>query len=240
MSDIKPAAKRRQLWATPIWRTALPPLFVGSGRLSSLSALRSSRLWENTMNLKDRKVDRFTWGLVHRKVRQLIGRDDIDRQDYEDLRQELLVRLLERLPSFDPAKGHWHKYATTIVERAVANILREMMAEKRNPKQICSLSILVNVDGNGLSELSQLIGDDDYNARRLRHPRSAEELARLAFDVTEFIAKLPKDLRRLAKDLQKKSIAQTARDLGIPRTTLNMRVRTLRLRFQDSGLRDYF
>ncbi|MCX7428988.1 MAG: hypothetical protein NTW96_25600 [Planctomycetia bacterium] len=50
---------------------------------------------------------------------------------------------------------------------------------------------------------------------------------------------LPDRLRDLAERLKSQTISKIARDIGVPRTTLNESVRRLRQRFENGGLKDY-
>ena len=75
------------------------------------------------------KIDRFTRGIVRRKVKQLIGRAGFTKQDHEDLEQELFVRVLQSLPRFNPGQAHRYRFVTTVVERYVANMLRRNAAD---------------------------------------------------------------------------------------------------------------
>ena len=181
----------------------------------------------------------FEFGIIKRKVRQILGRAGYKRQDRQDLEHELLARLLQGLKLFDPAVAHRKSFVTAVVERAVANILRDAKAEKRDHERISSLQVLIQVTEEETAELSETIGDRELNCRRCRDPRSEEDLAQLTFDLGEFLATLPEELRDLAERLKTQSIAAIAREVGVPRTTLNDSVRHLRQRFEQAGLRDY-
>ena len=184
-------------------------------------------------------LGRFEFGIVRKKVRQIIGCAGFKKQDRDDLEQELIARLLQSLKSFDPDVAHRKSFVTAVVERAVATILRDAQAEKRDPRRIGSLHVLVEVSDDGPTELAETIGDREYNARRCRDPRSAEDLSQLTSDLAGVLAALPTELRDLAERLKTHSIAEIARDLGVPRTTLNDTVRRLRQRFEQAGLRAY-
>jgi RNA polymerase sigma-70 factor (ECF subfamily) len=184
-------------------------------------------------------LGRFEFGIIRKKVRQIIGCAGFKKQDRDDLEQELIARLLQSLKSFDPDVAHRKSFVTAVVERAVATILRDAQAEKRDPRRIGSLHVLVEVSDDGSTELAETIGDREYNARRCRDPRSAEDLAQLASDLADVVAALPAELCDLAERLKSHSIAEIARDLGVPRTTLNDTVRRLRQRFEQAGLRAY-
>jgi RNA polymerase sigma-70 factor (ECF subfamily) len=179
------------------------------------------------------QLGRFEFGIVKRKVRQIIGRAGFTKQDRQDLEQELIARLLHSLRSFDPKQAHRKAFVTAVVERDVANILRDKQAEKRDHRRIGSLHVMIEVTEDGPTELAE------FNARRCRDPRSAEDLAQLASDLAEVVAALPEELRDLAERLKTESISAIARAVGVPRTTLNDTVRRLRQRFEQAGLRDY-
>jgi hypothetical protein len=93
--------------------------------------------------------------------------------------------------------------------------------------------------GESPTRLSNTIGDREYNRRRGRHPRSAEELQSLSSDLAAVIGSLPTDQQHLAEKLKSESIAGSARELGIPRTTLNDAVRRLQTRFIQSHVDDH-
>lgn len=161
------------------------------------------------------------------------------RQDQEDLEQELLARLLQGLQSFDPDVAHFKSFVTAIVERSVATLLRDKQAEKRDHRRIGSLHVLIEVTQDGPTELGETVGEREFNARRCSDPRGADDLAQLTSDLAEFVAALPAELRELAERLKTQSISAIAREVGVPRTTLNDTVRRLRQRFEQAGLRDY-
>jgi RNA polymerase sigma-70 factor (ECF subfamily) len=187
----------------------------------------------------DQKLDRFTRGIVRRKINQLIGRAGFTRQDGDDLQQDLFLRVLQSLALFNSNQGHRNKFITAVVERHVANILRNKQAEKRDHRRISSLNVMVSIGEDEATELAETIGQRELDARRGRHPRTDEELAQLAQDMTEMIATLPDELRELAERMKTQSVAEIARDMGIPRTTLHESVRRMRQRFEKTGLKDY-
>jgi RNA polymerase sigma factor (sigma-70 family) len=217
------------------WPAFLPPVVVGPRPLLSGREGVSPVIHNDNAPL----LGRFEYGIVRKKVRQIIGRAGFKSQDREDLEQELLTRLLHSLKSFDPAKAHRKCFVTAVVERDVANIMRDKKAKKRDHRRISSLHVMIEVADEGSTELSATIGDGEFNARLCRHRRSAEELSQLASDLADVVATLPDDLRALAERLKTQSIAEIARSMGIPRTTLNHSVRQILARFAGTGLREY-
>ena len=141
------------------------------------------------------KIDRFTRGIIRRKVNQLLGRAGFTRQDREDLEQDMIVRVLQSLPSFEPSQAHRNKFITAVVERYVANMLRDKQAGKRDHRRISSLNVMIDVAGEGSIELAETIGQRELDARRGRHPRSDEELAQLVSFTVASSFWIPRDSR---------------------------------------------
>ncbi len=187
----------------------------------------------------DPSDDRFIRGIIRRKVKQLIGRAGFTSQDREDLEQEMFVRVLQSLPRFNPDRAHRNKFVTTVVERYVANILRNKQADKRDHRRICSLNVTIEVAEEGPTELAQTIGDRELDARLGRQRRSECELVQLALDLADVMATLPDNWRTLLELRKTQTMADIARELGVPRTTLNEWMRRIRKRFEKAGLNEY-
>lgn len=190
-------------------------------------------------NYEPPQLGRFEYGIIKRKARQIIGRAGYSAQDQKDLEQELLVRLIQALKSFDPSRSHVKSFVTTVVERDVASILRDAQAAKRDHNRIGSINVTINVTGESPIELAQTIGESEYNSRRNCEPRTNEELAQLATDVAGVMESLPSQQRDLAEGLKARSLSEYARDCGVPRPTLSGRVPYLRQRFENAALREY-
>jgi RNA polymerase sigma-70 factor (ECF subfamily) len=187
----------------------------------------------------DPSDDRFIRGIIRRKVKQLIGRAGFTMQDREDLEQELFARVLQSLPRFNPDQAHRNKFVTTVVERYVANILRNKQAEKRDHRRITSLNVMIEITDDGLTELVQTIGDRELDYRLGRQRRSEDELVQLALDLASVMATLPDDWRTFLERRKSQTMADIARELGVPRTTLNDWMRRIRKRFEKAGMQDY-
>jgi len=205
------------------------------------SAQRSkSRVTSPSSDASEPIVDQFTARLVRRKARQLIGRAGFTKSDREDIEQEFWLKLVKHLSSFDPRQGHRHAFVTTVVERCAATLLRNKTAEKRDHRRVRSLNVVIADDEHeGPVELGDTVSRRELDARLGHAPRDEHDLAQLALDIASVIASLSPEMRELAERLKTDSVSQIARDLGVPRTTLNDRVRELRRRFEDAGLRDY-
>jgi len=184
-------------------------------------------------------IDGFIRDSVRRKARQLVGKAGFTRSDRKDIEQELYLKLLKAARSFDPAQAHWRSFATAVIERHVASLLRDKQAEKRDSRRVCSLELVIGADKGRPIQPGETIGRREYDARRGCQPREEQDLCELTQDVAEVIAGLPAGLRELAESLKTESISEIARRTGVPRTTLNGRVRRLRERLAQAGLKNY-
>jgi len=233
------------MWETPIMAFfASPPLFRWPasptpfvvGPRYPLLAGKDILMFNDDFN---EKFDRFTRGIIGRKIKQLIGRAGFTKQDREDLEQDLFVRVLQSLPRFNPNVAHRNKFITTVVERDVVSVLRNKQAAKRDHRRISSLNVMIKITDEGPTELAQTIGDRELDARLGRECRSDEEQTQLAIDMADTIASLPEFWQTLLELRKTCTMQEAADNMGVPRTTLNDWVRRMRQRFEEAGMRDY-
>src|SRR5262249_17337721 len=151
------------------------------------------------------------------------GRAGFTAHDVRDIEQELLLRLLQSLPQFDPEQAHINVFITTVVGRSVAMLLRERRAKKR---------------GAGVPSLDAPAAHRQPTEPPAHRDSGADRIDLLT-DLAAVLAALPADLRDLAERLKVQTVSQAARDLNVPRTTLLRQVERLRRCFEDAGLRIY-
>lgn len=98
---------------------------------------------------------------------------------------------------------------------------------------------MIEITDEGPTELAQTIGERELDARLGRRRRSEEELAQLALDLADVIATLPESWQKLLELRKTQTMPEIASEMGVPRTTLNERMRRIRQRFEKAGMRDY-
>lgn len=185
--------------------------------------------------------DAFLTQFIRRKVNRLIGCAGITPQDCEELSCDLYLHALQRLPQYNPQRGTRHGFAATVVLRRLSSILRDRQAGKRNERGLLSLNVSITDGEGGATELAQSIGERELDRRLSRERRlSDEELKSLAIDLERVAASLPENLRTLLERRKTQTIAEISRELGIPRTTLNDWMQSIRRRFEAAGLRGYW
>ena len=169
-------------------------------------------------NQKRCELNDYALELVHHKAWQLVGKAGYTQDDVDDIKQDLIVDLLERLPQFDPAKATCNTFAARLVDRRIANLLRDRQAQMRDyRREVCSLNDGVKAYENEPVQRSSTISQDEHDIRTGKYQRPAEEREHLRMDVDGLLADLPEELRQAARLLQSHSIASAAREMGVSR-----------------------
>src|SRR5262249_911186 len=130
-------------------------------------------------------------------------------------------------------------FIRTIVSQCSSKILREKQAAKRDPRRLLSLNRIIDCEGDHPVAAADLLDERMRNSRRGHCPRDPETLAQLVSDVADVISKLREEHRALAELLKCQTVAEIAKQNGIPRSTLDDRVRCLRKHFENAQLRKY-
>jgi len=192
-------------------------------------------------NKKRYELTDYALELVHHKAWQLVGKAGYTQDDVDDIKQDLIVDLLERLPQFDPAKATYNTFVARLVERKISNLLRDRQAEMRDHRrEVCSLNEEIDTGEDEPVQRLTTISQDDQDIRTGKYARPAEERAHLQLDMDSVLDGLTPELRQVAEMLQTKSISQVARELGIPRRTFREKHLTqLREVFAAKGMDDY-
>lgn len=190
-----------------------------------------------SINLAD---DNFVRSVINRQVGKLIAKSDFTHQDRSDLVQEVFVRATKSLRLYDPSVGHLYPYVCTVVQRHLANVVRDRSVVKRKTTGRVSLSKTVRGDDGGQVEMSQALHDQDQDRRLGRERRLGEQdLNDLRMDLAAFMSKLPDKFQDLLRRRQTQSITEISRDIGIPRTTLNDWMLQIRKLFEEAGFERY-
>ena len=183
-------------------------------------------------------VDPFTIRYVRKHASRLAGRYGFAPGDQQEIEQRLLVKLAPHLPRADPDSATWRALVAKTVRRQIANLVRDARAEKRDHRRTSSLNVLVAGE-DGPVELVETVGPREADARLGLARRTDPELVELSIDIESVIERLPPNLRDLCIRLQHDSVAQVARDLGTPRSTLYRMIGQLRFHFEEAGMRGH-
>ena len=192
-------------------------------------------------NAKQRILDGYARAVIRHKARQLIGKYGFTRDDYDDLQQDMMLDLLRRLGKYDPSKAGLSTFVARVVDRKISNLIRHQRQEKRDYRQqVCPLDAQVEDQDGHVRGLEDILSQDAYDAEVERHGQPETERLDLRIDLKLVLDDLPDDLRELARRLQTRTVAEIARELGVPRSTLYEKgIASLRKIFEDNGLREY-
>ena len=192
-------------------------------------------------NAKQGVLNGYAREVIRHKARQLIGKYGFTRDDYEDLQQEMTLDLLRRLGKYDPEKAGLTTFVARVVDRRISTLIRHQKQEKRDYRcQACSLNAPVENGTGEAFNMDEILSQDDFDQQVGRHDGPQSERLDLRLDLSQAMAELPDDLRQLAVRLQTKTVAEIARELGVPRSSLyDKGISRLRKLFEDKGLREY-
>ena len=149
------------------------------------------------------------------------GRFTVD--DWDDLRQEMFLDLLQRLPRFRPERGDWHGFVRGIMRNRSAALAVEQ--EKHSLRFAGETGDgAPGNDENGLEPLTDAPGEDSSTEVQLR------------LDVQRVLLRLPEHLRAVALLLRDMSVAGICQHTGKSRSGINHFIRQIRAAFEEAGL----
>jgi RNA polymerase sigma-70 factor, ECF subfamily len=149
------------------------------------------------------------------------GRFGVD--DWDDLRQEMFLDLLQRLPRFRPERGDWQGFVRGIMRNRSAALAAEQ--EKHSLRFAAETGPGDPSDGeNGLESLIDAPGGDSRAEMELR------------LDVQRVLLRLPEHLREVALLLRDMSVAEICEHTGKSRSGINHFIRQIRAAFEEAGL----
>ena len=187
--------------------------------------------------------DPFTANLIRRKAAQLCRRSDFSRSDYDDLRQGMVVYLLEKAHLFDPGRGTLEAFVINAVNTWVRMELRFRARLKRRGEAGAASLEGTSVEFNGEADtLDALVGEADLQRRTHRAGLSPLDRVDLADAVRHALSGLSPSERDLLRHVAEHGVAGTAREWSrraqrtVSRRRIQNAVARMRQRFEDAGL----
>lgn len=184
--------------------------------------------------------DDFAIDMAAIKAVELVGKVVHTADDFEDITQDMLLDLLERLDKYDPAKSDFKLFATCVIDRKARNLVRHRESKMRDCRRESGSLNEEIAESDGPVQRLAKIDADDHDIRKGKYSRPSEERSQLHLDVESVLARLPPELRKAAELLQTMSITEAAREMGVPRATFYHRyIQKLRDAFTDKGMKFY-
>jgi RNA polymerase sigma-70 factor (ECF subfamily) len=168
--------------------------------------------------------DLHGYGIEHAalRARLLIATAGFHPQDFEDLRQEILLDYLRRAPRFDAARGDREGFARGVMKNQAAVLVVRRARSVKRETLVDDLYLTTGGDETCLSDLCQ--GSN---------PAGKIELA---IDIARQLDVLPAKARQVAQLLSLMSVSEVCRVTGKSRTRIYQIIRTIRQALGDGGL----
>jgi DNA-directed RNA polymerase specialized sigma24 family protein len=139
--------------------------------------------------------------LVERTADRLIGRGEFAEHEREDLQQDLLLKLLESWPAFDPRKSQPLTFVALVTRNAVSKLVRRRRLERQHVRFV----------------------PEPPDVEVPSHVPAVD----LQCDVAAVLERLPPELRELAGRLMTDSVKEVARSDGVPLSVIKRQVQQL-------------
>ena len=156
-------------------------------------------------------VDPFVIQQAEISAGRLIGRHGFTSDDWDDLRQDLLLDYLERLPQFDGGRGALRGFMFGVVRHRAAQLVARQCRRVQFVPDGCTES-----DGS-------------------RHGYAAVDYD-LRLDVEAAVSRLPEHLRELAQLLSEHTPREVSRATGKSRSRVYQMIGEIRAAFHEAGL----
>jgi RNA polymerase sigma-70 factor, ECF subfamily len=153
----------------------------------------------------------------------MVFRSGLQRDAWEDLRQEMVLDCLERLPRFNSHRGTFHAFVRGVIRNESAALT---WRESRR------------FHFQALPEMEEDHELDADQAIRIPEPVSADPSDQLALsaDVQRVIGTLPERLRILALDLAEMTVPEIAAKWGTSTQWIYEKRKKLRRKFIEAGV----
>lgn len=154
-------------------------------------------------------VDPFVMQQAEIRASRMVGNHGFTRDDWEDLRQDLLLDYLERLPQFNPCRGDERGFMFGVVRHRAA----QLVARQRRRTQLAQTEHADACEVHGLSENHDL-----------------------RIDIEAAVSRLPVHLRKVALLLREKTPSEVCRVTGKSRSRIYQLIEEIRAAFEDAGV----
>lgn len=160
--------------------------------------------------------------LIRKKSQELIKHKAFLSSDLEDIEQELMISLLEKLDKVD-IKYSLFSIAKRIIDNKAKNLLRNQLTKKRYcPTKSSSAGYGDNKYQFNIDDVIDTCYDEKI--------KNLEQ----KIDLAKFPSRLPQNLQHLFSALQKKSINELARNSNISRKKLYQDLNKIRKYFKNT------
>lgn len=157
--------------------------------------------------------------------------------DREDIEQDLVLDLLQRIGRHDPARASLETFAEHVLDNRVATLTRPC-ARLRNERQMVSIDAPVPSNDSDAGP-DQSPDDNLITGNSDADPAGIENDLSLRIDMERFVGNLAPALRLCANIMRNGNVAEGASKAGLHRSTIYERLARLRTEAAALGLHEY-
>lgn len=169
-------------------------------------------------------VDPYIFQQASCRASLLVASGGFRSDDWEDLKQEMVLDVLRRSPKFDPARGDWQGFVRGVVRNHAAVLV--MRARRRAP-EILSEDLMNREGANNADSLDVL---------DKRPSPGVVDALHLSLDVRRVVESLPTKLQSLAVLLGHMPVQDVCQHAGKSRSRVYQMTRQIREAFLRAGL----
>ena len=168
-------------------------------------------------------------------ARRLVRQLRLPSHQLEDIRQELLVDLIERMPCYDPDRGTLGAFAGTVVKHKASRLRAKISRDRALFGEVPISLDTPPQDADGIAIADRIREENGYGALFGQTVDHAAEVERGIF-VAQALATLSRKDRSLCLALAEASVRElVTRGMGA-RTSLYRQIERIRLALADAGI----
>ncbi len=181
--------------------------------------------------------DPFTVTLIKIKANQFCRRADFSRSDYDDLRQDMRVYLLEKAHLFDPDRGTLQAFVISALKTWAAMHVRYRKRVKRHEglKAVSLEGTEVECDSE-IMTLGDVLLEEDGQRLTRTYPMSPTEQFETREAIDHAMKSLTPEDRALLAEVAERGVTATAKARGISWRQVHNAMVRIRGHFEKAGL----
>lgn len=166
-------------------------------------------------------ITEFTMKRASRKAGQLAIRPEFADCDVEDIEQDLILYLLQKVDDYDASRSQRNTFINRMIESGAKELVRARKRQKRHPNDddgyIRSLSEKVETDERRFRTLADEINDADHARRMCNGVSDPFDEVDRRLDMETAMDAMPARIREVGDYLMSHNLTDTAKHFGLTR-----------------------